>query len=296
MEFRQLEHFLAVVDSRNFTSAAARVHVVQSTLSASVRSLETSLGVRLFDRSTHRVEVTDAGRVLEPEARRVLAAADTARDAVAAVTGGTRGTLRIGIMHSSPGVDLAGLLGRFHAQRPLVSIEPPTHPNGSAGLVADVAAGRLDIAIAAVPGTYRSDVEITQLFQEPIRLARPPGHPPVTAGDVRLTDVSGEAFIDVPPGWGSRDSVDRLFAEHGLSRTIAVEVPDVATVLQLVQAGLGHALIAPSSAPLEQRAHLIPMHPPPTFTVSMVTPKERVLSAATRAFLELVTPAVSADA
>ena len=78
MELRHLEHFVAVAEERNFTRAARRLHLVQSALSVSIRSLERELGARLFERTTREVRLTDAGRVLLPEARRTLDAAASA--------------------------------------------------------------------------------------------------------------------------------------------------------------------------------------------------------------------------
>lgn len=288
MELRHFEHFLAVAETGSFTRAATIVYVGQSALSASIRALEKELGTRLFDRTTHTVNLTEAGAALIVEARRTLQAAEAARDAVAAVNGGTRGILRIGIMHSMTAVDLAGLLSRFHAERPIVRIEPHTHPRGSAGLIDAVADNRLDVAIAAPPARQQADITVMDLVSEPIELACPPAHPLATQQRVRLSELSGRRFIDVPPGWGSRTSVDQLFAQHGLIRNIDVEVADVATVIQLVRAGLGLALIAPSSAPAEERAQLIPVHPPPFFTISLVTATDRPLSAAAQAFVDLV--------
>ena len=83
MELRQLEHVVAAAEELHFTRAAQRLHIVQSGLSASVRGLERELGASLFVRSSRRVELTPAGRALLPEARRALAAARAAADAVA---------------------------------------------------------------------------------------------------------------------------------------------------------------------------------------------------------------------
>src|ERR1700710_1399282 len=88
VELRNLEHFVAVAEEQSFTRAAARIHLVQSALSVSVRTLERELGAQLFERTTHSVQLTDSGAALVVEARRTLAAADVARDAVAAVRGG----------------------------------------------------------------------------------------------------------------------------------------------------------------------------------------------------------------
>jgi len=285
MELRHLEHFLAVAETGSFTRAAARVHVVQSALSVSVRSLEVDLGARLFDRSTRRVELTEAGTALVAQARTTLAAARAARDAVAAVSDGTRGTVRIGIMHALPAIDLAALLTRFHAERPQVRIEPSTHPDGSRGLVQAVADNDLDLALAALPGPHPAEVEAVALHHEPILLACPPGHPLADRRPVRLADL---AFLDLPDGWGSRMSVDLLFAAHHLTRRIVVEVADVAALCQLTQAGLGVALLAPSCVPTDQRPRLIPVRPHATFTVSLVLPRHRRLSAAAQAFADQV--------
>src|SRR5262249_59501572 len=84
MELRQLEQFLAVAEEGHFTRAASRCRMSQSALSASIRSLERELDSRLFMRTTRKVELTEAGRVLLEEARRTLAAAASARESVLA--------------------------------------------------------------------------------------------------------------------------------------------------------------------------------------------------------------------
>jgi DNA-binding transcriptional LysR family regulator len=288
VELRHLEHFLAVAESGNFTRAAARLHMVQSALSVSVQALEADLGARLFDRSTRRVELTEAGAALVAEARTTLAAARAARDAVAAVGDGTRGTIRIGIMQALPAIDLAALLTRFHTERPQVRIEPSTHPDGSRGLVEAVAENRLDLALAALPGPHPAGVDAVALHHEPILLACAPGHPLAEQRPVRLADLADQEFLDLPDGWGSRMSVDLLFAEHRLPRRIAVEVADVAALCQLARAGLGLALLAPSCVPADQRPGLVPVRPHATFTVSLVLPRHRRLSAAAQAFADQV--------
>ncbi|OLR92796.1 LysR family transcriptional regulator [Actinokineospora bangkokensis] len=290
MELRSLEYFVAVAEVGSFTGAAARLHLVQSTLSVAVRGLEHELGVPLFERSTRRVELTAAGRELLGPARAALRAAEAVRDTAAGLADGTSGTLRIGIMHSLPGFDLAGLITAFHRERPLVRLAPVTHPDGSTGLAGAVADHRLDLAFAAVGGArggQHPDLDVVDLASEPIQLLCPPGHPLAGRSRVRLAELAGERFIDVPAAWGSRMSVDRHCAAHGLHREVAVEVGDVATVVELVRAGLGVALLAPTSAPRSVRAELITVAPHPVFTVSMLTARDRPLPATARRFIAL---------
>jgi len=159
MELRHLQHFLAVAEEQSFTRAAGRIHLVQSALSVSVRSLERELGARLFDRTTHSVQLTSAGEALVVEARRTLAAAEAARDAVAAVRGGVRGTVRVGIMHSLALIDLAGLLTRYHREHPEVRLVPSPAEGGSVELALDRCRGdaaRLPAGSSSgAPPTYR---------------------------------------------------------------------------------------------------------------------------------------------
>lgn len=288
MELRHLEHFLAVAEEQSFTRAAARIHLVQSSLSVSVQTLERELGTRLFDRTTHSVQLTEAGAALAVEARRTLAAADAARDAVAAVRGGVRGTVRVGIMRSLALIDLAGLLTRYHREHPEVRLVPSPAEGGSAELAQDVSDGKLDLAFAGQTAGYPKGLAFRTIAAEEMLLACPPDHPLARRRRVALPELDGERFVDYPSGWGTRVSVDRLFAEAGLHREIAVEVGDIPTVAELVRAGFGFAFVSPSMVPDPRLLVLRPVRPHPEFTVSLVTSTTRPASAATRAFIKLV--------
>jgi DNA-binding transcriptional LysR family regulator len=151
VQLRQLDHFVAAAEERHFTRAAQRLHIVQSGLSASIRALARELGAALFVRTTRRVTLTPAGHALLPQARRTLAAARAATDAVAAVQGLLRGTLAVGTMQIlPPTVDLVAVLGRFHAAHP--GVELHLRHAGTGTLLEQVAAGTLDLALVAPVG------------------------------------------------------------------------------------------------------------------------------------------------
>jgi DNA-binding transcriptional LysR family regulator len=288
VELRHLEHFVAVAEEQSFTRAAARVHLVQSALSVSVRALERELGARLFDRTPHRVALTDAGEALLVEARRTLAAAEAARDAVAAAQGGLRGTVRVGIMQSLSLFDLAGLMTEYQRSRPQVRLLPSAVYGGSAELTRQVSEGRLDLAFAALPTGYPPGLAVLPLASEQMMLACPPDHPFAKRDSIKLEELDGERFVEFPAGWGARISVDRLFAWSRIQREIAVEVADILTVIKLVRAGFGFAFLSPSTVPASRRPELRQVRPSPEFTVSLITSKEHPKSAATRAFIDLV--------
>src|SRR6201986_3851395 len=122
VELPQLEYFVAVAEELTFTRGARRAHVVQSAVSAAITRLERELNAPLFERTRRRVVLTDAGTVLLPEARAVLAAAQSARDAGAAARGGLRGPGSPGIILSTGPIDLAAVLGGFHPPHPDVVV------------------------------------------------------------------------------------------------------------------------------------------------------------------------------
>lgn len=295
MELRHLEHFVAVAEEESFTRAAARVHLVQSALSVSIRALERELGARLFDRTTHSVRLSDAGQALLPEARRTLAAADAARDAVAAVHGGLRGTVRIGIMRALSLIDLAALLTEFHRTRPQVRLVPSTPHGGSTELTNDVLDGRLDVAFAAQAAGYPAGLSALRLASEELMLACPPGHPFGRRRQIALSELADAPFVEFPQGWATRQRVDQLFIEHRIQREVAVEVDDIPTALDLVRAGFGYTLVAPSTVPDGHRRALRRVRPCGDFTVSLITPTQRQHSAAVRAFVDLVRTTYPAD-
>ncbi|HVM68743.1 MAG TPA: LysR family transcriptional regulator, partial [Gaiellaceae bacterium] len=162
MDLRQLEHFVAVAEERHFTRAARRVHIVQSGLSASIRGLEEELGTPLLLRTTRRVDLTAAGRLLYTKAKDVLSAARETKEALASFTRLERGTLTIGTAHSLAAfVDLPAVLGRFHTAHPGVEIR--LSQGGSASLLDRVRDGLEDVACVPLSGALPPGVR-TQLI------------------------------------------------------------------------------------------------------------------------------------
>lgn len=242
MEIRQLEYFVSVAEEKHFTRAAERLMISQSGLSASIRALERELQAALFVRTTRSVTLTEAGRALLVEAERILAQARTAREAVAAVQGVLRGTLTVGAEQCVPGVHVAGLLATFRRRHPQVEIR--LRQSGSAALAADVAAGRLDLAFAYRTQADGEQLRSVPLTTEPMTVLCHPEHGLATAGAAPAPqDLAGEVFVDFHPDWGPRRITDAAFAALGMQRPVALEVNDVHSLLDLVEEGLGIAVV-----------------------------------------------------
>jgi DNA-binding transcriptional LysR family regulator len=287
MQLRQLVVFVAVAEEASFTRAADRLHVVQSAVSAAVRNLEQELGARLFDRSTHKVALSDAGRALLPEARATLAAATAARDAVDAVRGGLRGRLALGMMQAQGmrAIDVGGALVEFRAEHPDVEVQ--MRHGGSLEMTTRVREGQLDLAFVALPEQNFPGVELLPLASEPMMLAVAAGHPLAARTRVDLAALAGETLADFPEGWGVRMANDRAFAAAGITRTIAYEVNDTASVIDFLRHGLAVGLLPASLFDDTDGIVFVPIRGRgPQFVTAIATPSNRRPTAAARAFLE----------
>src|SRR3954464_12043875 len=152
VELRQLEYFLAVVEEGSFTAASARLYMVQSSLSASLLSLERELGTELFIRGRRGGELTDAGRAFLEPARAAIADADRARDAVAEVKGLLRGSVRVATVAVPRNLDVAETVLSFQDEHPGIDVH--VIHDGARDLLGMVADGQVDFALT--PLTHRT--------------------------------------------------------------------------------------------------------------------------------------------
>ena len=287
VELHQLDYFVAVAEELSFTRGARRAHVVQSAVSAAITRLERELNAPLFERTRRRVVLTDAGTALLPEARATLAAAQGARDAVAAVRGGLRGVVSLGMMLSHGPVDLAAVLGRFHAAHPDVVVHArQAAEGGTAAHLRDLRDGALDVALVALPGPPPAGIVARPIASEHLVLLAPPDGPHAGRASIGLDEVAPEPFIESPSGWGNRAVADRAFAAHGLQRTVRFEIADYPTMVAMVRGGLGVAFMPASSArQFTGISTLAVTGADLTWKVSVAVARGRRLSAAAQALL-----------
>jgi DNA-binding transcriptional LysR family regulator len=285
VELRQLEYFLAVVEEGSFTRAAARVYMVQSSLSASLLSLERELGTELFTRGHRGAELTDAGRAFLGPARAALREIDRARDAVAEVEGLLRGSVRVAIVPLPRELDMSQTISEFRAEHPGVELLVVT--NGTQGAVQLVAEGEADFAIAPLPPQAGRTLRFQTLYSTPLVAICPPGHRLSGARDLDPRELMDEPVIDLARGWWSRALFDRLLEERGLHREVRLEVTDWHSVLTMVQDGVGVAYGPEACIDLEtfDRIDVVPLAGAPSWELGVVTRDDGPCGAAGRAFL-----------
>ncbi|MEV6737014.1 LysR family transcriptional regulator [Streptomyces sp. NPDC051104] len=289
MELRHLQHFVAVAEDQHFTRAAERLMVSQSGLSASIRALERELRAPLFVRTTRRVTLTEAGRALLGEAERILAQVRAAHEAVAAVQGVLRGTLALGTEQCIPGVHVAGLLAAFRRRHPDVEIR--LRQAGSGALAEGVAAGRLDLAFAYRTQADTDQLRSVSLTSESMTVLCHPGHRLASRGAVLTPeDLGREVFVDFHPDWGPRRTTDAAFSAAGVRRTVALEVNDVHSLLDLVDENLGIAVVPRHFRHKRPSLTALPLKTAagPEYETVALLPPERATGPAARALIALL--------
>ena len=238
---------MAIAEEQSFTRAAQRCFVVQSALSRQIKSLESELGVRLFARTSRKVEVTPAGEAFVKQARLCLQAAERAKTSAAAAHGEIRGSLTIGVIPTVTAVDIAAVLGAFRRSYPEVGVHVRT--GGSDEFLRRIAAGQLDVGLLGLAeGVTPQGVQTRKLSRERLVAVLSKGHRFAGRRRLRLEDLADEPFVDFPEGSSGREQSDLAFERAGLRREVSLEVNTADLLTGLVRQGLGVALVAPSVA------------------------------------------------
>lgn len=287
MDQRRLEYFIAVAEEMSFTRAAQRLHVTQSTLSAGIKALESELKAELVTRSTRSVKLTEAGSALLPEARAALEALDRARAAVEPISAGLRGSLTVGMLTSMTIVDVPALAGDFHRRHPGVRLRITMSQRGTAGLVEEIKESRMDVAFV---GTHVRDehLNVTPIKKYDLQLLVAEDHPLAQRDTVRLSDVAGEPFIEMPMGFGQRETVDEAFTRAELTRQVLVEVSDITTIPQFVAHGLGVAF-QPKAFAVRPGVRALPLDGDGlSWTLCVIRSARRKPTRALHAFMDLL--------
>jgi DNA-binding transcriptional LysR family regulator len=289
VDSRHLEVFAAVAREGSFTRAAAHLHLVQSAVSATIASLESDLGERLFDRTTRRVRPTAAGRALLPHATAILAALQAARDAVEEVSGGLSGFIRVGYMTNVALGGIPRLLRRFQDAHPAVSLRLTPSATGTVGLADGLRRGDLDVAFLAGRQEDHPDLRIDVLATAALGLAVAADDPLAGRRGIRLADTAAMRFVDFPPGFAARSLVDAEFRRRGLRRDVQIESSDLNDTAVLVQHGLGVGFLPRYLAEDDEHLHWIEIEDASLeIAISVATACDRPLGAAAARLVALV--------
>jgi DNA-binding transcriptional LysR family regulator len=252
VDLRLLRYFVAVGEELNFSRAAERLHIAQPSLSRQIRQLEQRLGFSLFRRTSRQVELTEAGEVLLPQARELLArwteTVGVAREAA------TRESLvlRVGFVSSAANELTPLILRRFGERRPgwRVQMSQTEWQDPTAGL----ADGTVDVALLRVPIPGGDAFSERTLLEEPRWIAMSSDHPLAAKQVVELRDVLDEPFVATPEESGAwRDYWLAVDERDGHPVRIGAVVRSSDEWLEAIVNGLGVSFTAQATARFYQR-------------------------------------------
>lgn len=241
-DLRRLRYFVAVAEELHFGRAARRLNVSQPPLSVQVRTLEREIGAPLLIRTQRRVELTEAGRVLLEEARRLLDQAEAAVVHARRAAEGAVGRLAIGFVSTVDYSFLPPLVCRFRQKHPGIALKllELTGDRQQALLQS----GELDLGLSILPSPA-AGLTTRPVFREPLVAAVPANHPLAARRRTTLRSLSAEPFIQFPRELapGLYDLAIAACQKSGFTPHLAQEAIQMQTILGLVAAGLGVALV-----------------------------------------------------
>ncbi len=238
-----MQYFVAVAEELHFGRAAERLHISQPALSHQIRRLEQQLGVTLLDRSSRRVELTEAGRALLSEGRRLLSYSERTTRLVRSVS---TERLAVGFYGSAGSALLPAILQSFGDEHPSAEVSVRELLLDQ---IDELLSGGVDVAFTRLlPG--QAEVELEVIAREPRVVALPAPHVLSDRAAVTFNELRDESFITNPVVEASA-SPKRWLAEqarHGLPGRVAAEAASVQEILTLVAAGKGVCLVPLSVA------------------------------------------------
>jgi DNA-binding transcriptional LysR family regulator len=238
MELHHLRYFEAVARHGHVTRAAGELHIAQPSLSKQIQALEAELGVALFDRVGRRIELTAAGRLLLPYARRALREVADARTALRQWSSLEHGQVALGAPPTVGAHLLPRALAEFHQRYP--ALELSLREMGAARLAALLDEGGIDLAVVSVALPAFASAE---LFTEDLVVAVALNHPLAQRDEVRGAELADEHFILFPEGYELRSRTLQLCRAAGFEPRVVLDGGETDTVVRLAAAGLGVALV-----------------------------------------------------
>lgn len=242
VELRHLRYFAVVAHELHFGRAANRLALSQPALSVQIKQLEEMLGVLLLERHSRHVALTDAGRVLDESARRILHEVDAAVDATRQASLGQIGVLRVGFSPTLMLSTLAHVIRSYRARFPTVRID--LRELATAEQVAGLLRGDLDVGF--MRGAERDPRLHVEMFaREPLVIAVNRAHPLARAQQVRLSALADEPWVLFPRVIAPQlhDQVMGLCRRAGFVPNVVQESLEVYTTVGLVGAGVGVTIV-----------------------------------------------------
>ena len=242
---RHVEVFRAVMSAGSVTGAAEALFTSQPTISRELSRMESLLRLALFDRVRGRLQPTAQAYALFDEVQRSYAGLERVADTALRLRQFTEGQLSLACLPAFSHALLPGACARFQAAHPGVSVsvdpvESPLLEERLAAQAHDLGLTEHDSALAGAQASLLLEFDEVAVL--------PAGHPLLRKKRLAARDFAGQAFVSFHPRDRYRQSADKVFAEAGVDRQLAVETDSAVAVCAMVRHGLGLAIVNPLTA------------------------------------------------
>ncbi len=244
MADRRLQVFHTVADVLSFTKAAEQLHMTQPAVTFQVRQLEEHFSARLFDRTHNRISLTEAGRLVDDYARRILELYSEMERAVGEMTGDVSGHVVVGASTTIAEYLLPSLLGEFSARFPELNISLKV--SNTDGVVDMVDRNTIDLGIVEAP-VESGNLEIEVCRMDELVVIVPPDHPLTAHYSVSPVQLQDYPFVSREEGSGTREVFHDYLRDHGvhierINTTLDLASPEA--IKGAVEAGIGISVVS----------------------------------------------------
>lgn len=289
MDIRDLKHFMEVADIKNFTKASSAIHLSQPALSKAVKRLEDELGVELFDRSTRRLELTDAGKIVYNQGEKVFSTLNDLTVLLDDLMNLPTGEIKIGIPPLIGTLFFPFIAKEFHQKYPAISLELVEH--GAKHIATFVEEGKVDIGIIVLPANDQK-FTVYPFIKEEFVLFTHIHHPLANRDFVSLHELHDENFILFSESFALHDRIIQECLNVGFNPSISYKSSQWDLIIELVAVQLGITILPKS---MHNKLHhttikTIPLvNPTLMWELGIITKKEAYVSFAARKLLQLLT-------
>jgi len=287
-DLNDLQAFRAVVDQGSFSKAADAVRNSQPALSRRIEKLEDALGVRLFERTTRKVSLTQAGRGFMPSVERLLDDLDNALLGISEVASTRLGQVTVACVPSAAYYFMPQVIAHYHQQYPRIKVK--VLDSSAHDVLSAVVDGEADFGVSFM-GTLEADVEFEPLVQESYVVACRRDHPLAGRSSVSWEAFYQQDYISLGKTSGNRFLLDQALSGIVPQRQSICETRHVTTMIGLVEAGLGVAAVPLMAMPAADHPILtrVPLTDPVVMrSVGLIKRRGRTLTPAALALERLV--------
>lgn len=249
LETRQLQYFATVAEERHFGKAAEILKLAQPYLSQQIRKLERQLGTTLLNRTTRTVSLTSAGNHLLTEGRRVLAELDALGSEVQLIGAGLKGPLRLGFTGSTTYGVMPQVVRRTATAAPLLQLSVSGEMI-TPRLVSQLLERSIDIALLR-SSTPKKGLSYEVIGNEPCILAVPTGSPVLDLEAITVVDLADHSLLGYPENSVMSATTASFLTAQSSAPRYSIRASETSTLMSLVAAGLGAAIVPRTSAALE---------------------------------------------